>query len=338
MEGSDDHRAPGLRQWLETPRSFEVLLRVARQVLRTAKSRGLLSVLFHEDHHRLSEKELVEEIRAELAAFLLEKEKAWDSAGVFAGPHPEAYIRTAFLRHLVSRARMPNADQRRHLYRRLTEVLRTGDAFTHRMDAGGHMAYTMAPAASPTVYLAEEDLGDIAFPFHRVDRQDYDAINRRKVLLELAAYFWKTACSLWGGRPVWVPLKALVDWIFLHVPIRTRAELPAEYAGPGPVDQGHYDPERIRHWASLFAARLTKREKAVFYLHYGRRMELRQMAEQLGYKGSSGPAYPLEQCKRKLKGFLIELPWLSPPDLNEEAFALFRETLLASLKDTVSTP
>jgi len=69
----------------------------------------------------------------------------------------------------------------------------------------------------------------------------------------------------------------------------------------------------------------------VFVLRHGHDLSLKNIAEKLGYKGSSGPKYPLDSAERKLRFFLRDLPWLSPDDLNKEAFSLFRDTLLGEL-------
>jgi len=45
-----------------------------------------------------------------------------------------------------------------------------------------------------------------------------------------------------------------------------------------------------------------------------------------------------KKAEEKLASFAAELPWISPDDLNPEAFSLFREELCAVLKESVSAP
>ena len=55
-------------------------------------------------------------------------------------------------------------------------------------------------------------------------------------------------------------------------------------------------------------------------------------------QGSSGPKYVVDHVTAGLQFFLRDLPWLSPDDLNEEAFALFFDSLFTLLKNQAAEP
>jgi hypothetical protein len=65
---------------------------------------------------------------------------------------------------------------------------------------------------------------------------------------------------------------------------------------------------------------------------------LEGVARQAGYSSPSGVKYRLERIQEKMKYFLRDLPWLSPEDLNEEAFSFFLNILLRHLKKSGPRP
>ena len=166
---------------------------------------------------------------------------------------------------------------------------------------------------------------------------------------------------MWDNQPVWIELRAAAHWLtrfvategFRQVQFSDEAMIdgmsdedlrtagpqePSEFHFRKPGTGAWFDPDQINCWASIFPKRLSDAEKAVFYLRHCIERELKAIAQQLGYKSASGPAYPLKKAEEKLAAFAAELPWISPDDLNPEAFSLFREELCAVLKESTSGP
>ena len=109
-------------------------------------------------------------------------------------------------------------------------------------------------------------------------------------------------------------------------------------------DTGYHDatqafnPEDINCWARNFAERLDGREKRIFYHRFGEKGVFSAIAAKLGYSSPAAAKYHCDRCEEKLRSFLIDLPWLSPDDLNEDAFLHFLDTLLLVLKESVPAP
>lgn len=156
----------------------------------------------------------------------------------------------------------------------------------------------------PIPRLSEEDLREIPLPAADLERFDYGSINKKDALLRLARHFWKEVCRMWGDKVVWVDIRDLIGWIGLHLPLRglipeeqgpdkpNKMEQIADYTQS--PERMYYDPDLIKGWAENFSNRLAEKERAMFLLSYGKGSKLKEMAAELGYKGSSGPKYMLD--------------------------------------------
>jgi len=98
---------------------------------------------------------------------------------------------------------------------------------------------------------------------------------KKKVLLELAAYFLNQVSGMWGGRPVCAELRDFINWISLYVPIKAPAPVkqmpdrkypldivPAYRSKP---DEISFDPVLVKKWARNFANRLSERKEGCLF-------------------------------------------------------------------------
>jgi len=153
---------------------------------------------------------------------------------------------------------------------------------------------------------------------------------------------------MWGQLPVWIDLRDFVAWIGRHISLKAPTVRTEDVAGPSAKDEVpdnaqnpdalYYDRDLVIRWAENFSNRLSKNERDVYKLSYGASLNLREMARELNYKGSSGPKYILECINGKLRLFLRDLPWLSPDDFNRDAFSLFMDTVISILKKGPAKP
>jgi DNA-directed RNA polymerase specialized sigma24 family protein len=327
-----------LSEWLRGAEGQAVVSRVACSMVWMLGS-GSLSAgfLWHTAIPRDTPDELLKEIRSELLLFIIENKERLRTVLSAGNQNCHHYLRRAFVNHWIEKLRHPHRDPQRYLYKRAADVLRASDGFYTLMEKHRGLAFSMSPNSIPIPSLALEDVQEIAFPFRSVGELDYACVNKKKVLSELAAYFWNNVSQMWQDKPVRVALRDMIHWISLHVPMslptavgKSHGEkvLPDILADDRFVaDRIFFDPVLVRKWAQKFANRLSDKEKKVFYLRHWLGLSLKEIARKTGYKGSSGPKYLLSKADAELHFFLSDLPWLSPGDIHAEAFALFYDTL-----------
>jgi len=293
--------------------------------------------------------ETLSEVRQELAVFILEKERVLEKVLGSGSKNAHLYLKSAFINHCVGLARKPGKDPVRHLYKRASDALRNSPLFyTSSNKQMRKSTFSMVRESSEMPLLTEEDFPEIRPPDQALCALTHEQVKRKKVLLELAAHFWKEVSRIWGNEPVRVNLLDFVSWldkeivsagsIRVAVPLNNADFVHRRSDVEALPSQIHFDPEEVKQWAANFCRLLTPKERTLFYLRHGASLGLKQIAARTGYRGSSGPKYLLETAEHKLKCFLRDLPWLSPDDLNEEAFALFRDTLISLLKKSALEP
>lgn len=346
MDGGQEDLS--IRDWLGSAEGLDLLGRVARSLCAEAASRALSAALFGRNPaQKPSGEEMWAEIRAELSVFVLEREPLLGRILRLPSGVRHRVLKQAFIHHWISRTRTPEKDRRRYLYKRIADLIREDGRFYTRTHPRRGTTYTMDPEAVSVPPLLREDLSAIPFSKGQGGSGTYETLNKKEVLLTLAGHFWEVACGLWGGKAVWLAVRDLVAWIGLYVSLESGLEISLETergdaacggVGPPTADGTAFDAQSVKAWARKFSGRLEAREREVFHLFYGAGLNLEQVAEKLGYAGPSGPKYRLDQAVQKLKSFLRDLPWLAPDDLNEEAFSLFFETLLADLKNERLSP
>lgn len=320
-----------LEKWLKNPEAQRTLSKTARSIAEYIKLKHLSPG---------PADDLQEDIRSDLILFILENRTRIQKLLISGNGH--YYLRKAFINYRIEKARKPLKDPQRYLYKHAADVFRASEVFYTSLGRKRAVAFSMHAESIPIPPLAKEDLGEIGFPYQALEKLEYEAVNKKRVLLELGRYFLTQISEIWRNKPVRVDLRDFIKWIGLYVPIRSPVQVNGLYSGSlsdllpdydSVADKCSFDPELVRKWARNFAARLNEKESAVFLLRHGYQLGLKEIAEKLGYKGLSGPKYPLDHAERKLRFFLCDLPWLAPDDLNKEAFSLFRDTLIEALSD-----
>ncbi|MBW1700389.1 MAG: hypothetical protein JRH18_24135 [Deltaproteobacteria bacterium] len=341
--GKKDHER-AVRQWLETAEAQALLLKIAESIYGEIRgSPSYFSKLFPDLLPSDPKKEALEILRAELVVFILEKKPSIRSGD----ENTARYLRQSFRNRLLDKMRKPGVNPFGYLYKRAREVLKGSGKFHTTFEKGKGSFFSLRPDAQPVQPLSEEDLTSIPFPDRVTEIRDFDAVKKKKALLDLAVYFMDQVCSLYGVENAKIAIREFVYWIGIHVPlalpqrVKNHAEkdllenYPDEHTE---ADRGYFNPKEVKLWAEKFSNTLDRKEKTVFYLHFGAGFGFKEIAEKTGYAGASGPAYVLDLIKHKLKVFLADLRWLSADDLNEEAFAVFKKTLLGILKKSAKEP
>jgi hypothetical protein len=336
-----------IREWLSGTEGQAVLESVARAVSASARVRRLSPVfLMNDAFGEYAPEDLITDVRSELALFIIENSTRLSVVLTSDNSNPFPFLKQAFINHWITKTRATGKDPQRSFYKRMQDVMRHAQGF-HLLSKGqGPLYFSLTSDNKTTPRLCEEDILSIQFPVD-LPRQ-CESINTKNVLLRLARHFWERVSKMWGDIAVWVDMRDLVDWIRLHVSLKAPMAHKEDPGGDAvidgvPDDAGnpgalYYDRDMVIEWAGHFSNRLTQKERDVFRLSYGADLNLREVAHELNYKGSSGPKYILECVNGKLRLFLRDLPWLSPDDFNREAFSLFIDTIISILKKAPKKP
>ncbi len=327
--------------WLACQDIREVLSKAARSVMKDAASKKLSAGFFHHDVFlRDSGWDVSEDIRSELILFLLENKLKLQK--ILSSGKSHQYLRKAFVNYWIEKTRGPMKDPMRYMYKHAADLLRTSEQFQTVAGINGGLSFGLPSACVRIPRLSAEDIEMIALPDTFSGTLAYQSVNKKKTLLSLAEYFRDRVSEMWENKPVFVDLRDFINWLCRYVPMtlpvfhetifgqNASEKIADEHSA---ADRIYFDYESVKKWAVEFAGSLDEKEKTVFALRYGENFSLKKIAEKTGYSGSSGPKYLLKQAEYKLCAFLRHLPWLSPDDLNIEAFALFRETLLLLLRE-----
>ena len=340
-----------LLQWLGSPEGQDVLKRVARAVLAYTRSQKLNPLrLDHPDLYNSDEGGFLEEIVQELSLFVLEKESLHRILAL-GGKNPAPYLRVAFINHLLDESRKKDRDPQRGLYRRAWSVIsREPDFYTRakkdRYSSG--TSFTLSKDSIEIQPLCEEDLKEIPFPDPIEKGGALKKIRKKEHLLALARHFLKNVSEMYQSKPVWVDLRDFISWIDMNLRLNRMEPVNREVAGenareacPIPTRPAGCEPfneDLVKCWSLNLAEQLNEKERLIFQLYYGEEMTLEEVARQSGYSGPSGVKYRLERIKEKIRHFLRDRSWLSPDDLNEDAFSFFFNILLLNLKKSVPKP
>lgn len=333
-------------QWLESGDGRAIVGRLAREISRSALVRNLSTVFLTKDPFGdYPPGDLTSDIEAELVLFITENSYRLRDVLTPENRYPTPFLKQAFINHWITRTRTPGTDPQRYLYRRARDIFRKSGKFHVSAQAGKFTAFSMEADSRRIPALTEEDLREIGFPHEDVKDQ---TLRNTEDLLRLAAHFWKQVSERWGKLPVWIDIRDFVAWIGRHVFLKGAVTKKGNSAGqplindiPDPArgpDTLYYDRDLVAMWAEKFSNRLKEKEKPVFILHYGRELGLEAIARELGYGSSSGPHYVMGRIQQKMRSFLVDLPWVSPDDFNQDAFGFFMETVLSILNNTAQKP
>lgn len=338
-----------LAAWLASDAGQRCAAALSRKIARQIQS-GRLRLI----HISPDDPELAAEIQSEFHLFVLSNNARL--AVRFAGSGcSEALLLKQFIQHLQDANRSRGGSAYHYIYKRASDVLRNaGDqGFVTAAKAGGAgTAFSLGPAAHTLAALAREDLEKIAFPVHWVPAVTFDAVNRRRVLVQLAGYFWERIHEM-VNMNVRVDLRDFINWLFVHMappdfsrprqdPFDTNAPPEAQIPdSAGDPEKQYFDAAKVRQWAAMFTETLDAVDQKIFWLRHFQQTPLQKIAAKVpGLNSAAAVKYRCDQIEARLKAFVMlhDLPWLSPDDLNENAFDLFVETISAILKNRAAMP
>lgn len=348
-QNKEDKNFLGLQEWMESPQGSALIDRLAHSVRDTVVSRNLpLSFINKDPFGSRTDSDLFQEIRSELVLFLLENADQLKRHLMCGDRNFPALVKQRFIAQWLTGARTPARDPFRYLYKRTQDLLRDQEGFFTLSNKGRSTAYSRRAQNRTIPPLIKEDLRSIPFPPEFIRRRSDAAVKIKADILGLAAYFWDRIYDLWGKEPVWVDIRDFISWVALHVPLN-RISMASEFPHDGfesrgfmgetsKADERYWDPVAVKSWASQFFHQIDRKKLLIFQLFHQENQTLKAIARKTGYKGSSGPKYVVDHVTAGLQFFLRDLPWLSPDDLNEEAFALFFDTLFTLLKNSATEP
>ncbi len=337
-----------IAKWLESAEADALLDRLAQSVRNTVLSRNLpMSFINKDPYGSRSDSEMLKEIRSELTLFLLENAGRLEAtvSGNRAGL--PGILKQQFVSRWLSGSRNLSKDPFRYLYKRTQDVLRGEPGFFTLSVKNRSTSYSMAPENRTIPPLVEEDFKSIPFPAKSGDLES-GPLKTKAGIVDLSGYFWEQVRELCGGVSIWVDVRDFVSWVSPHVPLRQSLaendvyleghETAMWHTASHPDGGTYWDPHAVRSWAENFFNQVDPKKLLIFEMLHRKKMTLAEIAQKTGYSGGSGPKYVLDHVTTKLRLFLRELPWLSPDDLNEDAFSLFFETLFDLLKKEKTTP
>lgn len=342
---TDPNDARFVGEWLASETGRAMLDRLAPAILRKARSRRL-SLRFLDLDLGWRDvgpgQDLEDDIRSELACFLLEK--ATMIRGLLSSEenNPAAYLEMAFQNHWIDQTRKREVDVHRYMRKRILDVLQDSPGFLVSTEKGRPTRFSRDPDGRPLPPLLSEDLDEIAFPPDWAGGRDLDSLNTNKAIPALADHFYRAVSNLWGGVAVQIELSDFIRWFFRHADMGepTAAEgSPEMVPAPRPsANPPPFDEQTLDGWAECCARRLTDPEKTAVYDRYWRRATLGEIAEKLGYKSPASASNQLAAAEKKMKTFLRDLPGLSPEDLEEAVFSAFLDAFKKYLERSIPTP
>ncbi|RZB34194.1 MAG: hypothetical protein SRB2_03587 [Desulfobacteraceae bacterium Eth-SRB2] len=354
---------PEIRKWFENPDTKRIIEDVAGALYPLLKTRKIFLAIYSPGELISKNREdIVNDVTAELVLFILENVSHIQQRLMAAGQGGARYLKTAFLNHCKDKSRSLKTNRFKYLYKRAADILRNSEKFNTIARQPDISCFSISPESRQIPPLTQEDYGNIPFPEQETNLA-FNKINSKDRILKLAHHFLIHLSQIHGNTPVRVDLRDFIQWIGLHVdltdPIMDRIEpsnrttyseshgenddkIPDSIHRPDRLYENlHFNQDLVMKWAENFSNRLTQKEKLLFYLRYGEKLSLEQIADKSGYKGPSGPEYQFDKIENKLRYFLRDLPWLSPgegQETNEEAFTLFLKTLLKTLKSSIQKP
>ncbi len=331
-----------VRQWLGTRDGTHLIRKVAVSVLYEMSQGGLLPPCLEvADRRNMSQDELLDECCAEISLFLVERLELVRAIMRAPGTQCAALLKTAVVNDWRARLRSPRRDPLRYLYKRAGDVLRSeGRTTSYPSRAGKGIFYGFGQKSVIAGPLTNDDLQAIALPSETAPEIRQEAVGSRRAILLLAEHFWCGISFLWNDSRICVPVWDLISWIAIHVDLRRPGETIRleDISNLGISPRMIFDPDRVKQWAQQCGSMLTQRQGECFYLSEGEGLGLEAIARRVGYRSASGSKYALDQALETIRFFLRDLPWVSPEDLDEEAFSIFREELLGVLKSNLREP
>lgn len=354
---NDPRDVSELRRWLESESSLTLLKSLSQVIVRKfAANRTPIPIRDIPAGSAPPFSEKVSIVLSEITAFLLENETRL-SRVLTAVPEEQwdRILQTAFINHLKDRLRQKDGDPFKRLYRRATDVIRKNASFHSVAINNSYMTMALIPEAVPIGPVNDEDLADTSVPAS-IDRLiPTDGVWTEATLNQLARHFLEEMARLWNEPAVRVRVSDFTRWLYrflppepceVHFPPRSDAEEEAKnlientIPDPGSVGRENewFDREKVAIWAGQAAARINVKEAQMVLYYYAEALTMDEVAKRTGKKGASAIHYHIDHFQMQLKSFLRDRPWLSPEDINSEAFFFFWEALIENLKKRFPTP
>jgi hypothetical protein len=341
-----------IRHWLSSMQAQTLLGKLARSLSRDLR-RGNIRPPFLVDGHPDDAEAGIPDLVSELNVFIL-ADRPRIQAMILAGDRNLArYLHHAFLNYCRDLVRKADIDPLRYYRKRAAEVLRQAPSIYTSLNAEGYLVFSIHAENAGGERSPEFDLGSIPLPPQLAKGLDYESACKREVLEPLAAHFWHHLMRACGNRKYWVDLRDLVNYVGCYVPMsfttapEDDADRPAATVSERPGIRGpepslselqplpRPDSRQILKLAATFAARLTSKDRVVFYLRCFEEMNWDEIARQSGFSGPSGPCYRCARVMDSLRAFLREWPDLSPEGENHETVELFLDGLRSVLKGSL---
>ena len=355
MEMSADDKQ--IRKWLGTDEAGQLLSRIAPAIRKKIKSNGLpLSIL--NLSAQSSDHEIDEVIQSELAIFILENRSR--ICEKIAPPEIDRgfILSHIFIKTLLDKSRSSAAhDGHRYYYKRFRDVLDKAEGFyleIKQCKASKWSTYSRRPKNYKYDRLSQEDLDTIQWPPDLSCSGETKDIKSKTSLLRLAGWFWDRVVQLVGGKPIWIPLRDLVEWVGRFIPLSATQtvsidDVPIAYSA-SPESKAvnllsHQDPffdrNAILQLAESVANQLDEKQARIYHLHFDEAMTLTEIANQMGLGSASAVTYHLKQAEAAIDAFINRQRSQSPENLemrNDLERHFFAEALLKFLKTHTKKP
>jgi hypothetical protein len=336
--------AQGIADWLETEAAQRLLEKIARKVAFDLAEARIQPPFMELPGWR--PEEILPVLMSELSLFILEDRAHIKALIAARDPNLPRYLHQAFMNRCKDLVRHPGLDSLRYFRKRAGEVLRQSKWFHKELKDGRFLMFSLHADSEEGRLPQDFEHCAIELPRGLAEGLDYPAACRKNNLVELAVHFWNRVSSMLDGRRIWIDLRDFVNWVACYVPMHGIVKH-AEEVGPSddpntntldsleaaPINLPPPTDDQLEALAAAFAARLDKKDQAVFYYRFFESMSLEEVARKAGFKGPSGPSYRFEEAKDVLKSLLREWPGLSPEDEDPETLGRFLDKLRGILKE-----
>jgi hypothetical protein len=340
-----------IANWLEKKGTQILLEKLAKAIASDLRHNKILPPFL--ESSATNPEDVLPVLKSELALFILDDRARIQALVVAGDSNFSRYLRHAFINHCKDLVRTSGLDPLRYFRKRSGEVLRQSARIHTSLKNGRFTVFSLHGENEEAALPSDLELCSIPLPGRLSQGLDYTVACKKENLLDLAVHFWEKLSAILHGRRVWVDLKDFVNWVACYVPmfVTTAPEESADYPAepvsekPGTRAQtpclSEVQPlprpadEQLDTLVSSLAARLDKKDKAVFYYRYFQVMSWDDVARRTGFSGPSGPSYRYAGVIAQLKSFLREWPGLSPEDEDLETMGLFWDKLHAVLKEAL---
>lgn len=326
-----------ITRWLGKNENLDLLKKIAAKVLYQLKARCLEHYLML-DISSDDPNDQIAEVTSHLIEFISRKKTVQDI--LFSGEKSMANaVKRSFVNDVIDTSR--KTDLFKKLNRNCQAALRNSTAFSYQSDSrAGFFFYKKSSDPPRKVLLFDDDLKAIPFPFEICETIDYKFVNRKKMLIRLADWFYDQVEQLTEEKSLLIEMNVFVKWIGMTTVLSWQVEsMDTETANKNSDTtdlRQRFFPEIIaaadqedkieaEKCATAFAHRIPEIEKQVFFLFYCENLDHKQVRKKMGR--TSSLAYHKKKAETRLKEFLAPFSWGSV----ESMMKLFLERLCRHL-------